>query len=172
MTTEKSLTAISIQALVFPLALSQKSPPRFNEVLQAMAANLDVQAATPEECHLKMNEFARQNTIAFWVILKDGTCIGYVAVGYPEGPQKTILSGDDVALGWFVLPDFRNQGFARLAVALIIDQLKKVPVNSIRVDIDDDNEPSLRLARKFGFNVSAEGVGPDGRGWKSLLWIA
>jgi RimJ/RimL family protein N-acetyltransferase len=171
MTTEKSPLNISLQALAFPLVQPQQALPRFNELLQAMAHNLDLQAATAEGWHAKMNEFAVQNTIAFWLVMQEGACVGYVAVGYPEGPEKTIIPGDDVALGWYVLPDFRGKGMAGRAVALILEQLKKIPVNSIRVDIDDDNEPSFRLARKFVFTVSAQGAGADGRGWKNLLLV-
>jgi RimJ/RimL family protein N-acetyltransferase len=171
MTTEKFPLNIALQALAFPLAQPQQALPRFNELLQAMAHNLDLQAATAEGWHAKMNEFAVQNTIAFWLVLVEGACVGYVAVGYPEGPEKAIIPGDDVALGWYMLPEFRGRGLAGKAVALILEQLKKIPVNSIRADIDDDNVPSLRLARKFGFTVSAEGTGADGRGWKNLLLV-
>jgi RimJ/RimL family protein N-acetyltransferase len=92
-------------------------------------------------------------------------------VGYPEGSEKAIIAGDDVALGWFVLPDSRGKGIAGKAVADILNHLKEIPVASIRVDIDDDNERSLNLARKFGFTVSGQGTHPDGRGWKNLLLV-
>ena len=159
MTTAKSKTAsnVIIEALRLPLA--QAAEPRFNEVLMAIVENL---GGTEDVATLP---------ISFWLIRHAGTIAGYVAVGYAEG-QKGAQAGDDVALGWFVFPDLRGQGIARAAVEKILNTLKAIPVNSVRVDIETDNEASLRLAMGFGVTVTAEGTSADGKGWKSLIWLA
>jgi RimJ/RimL family protein N-acetyltransferase len=150
-------TAKSKNVEIIPLKReAQRALARFNETLACISENLGT------------GEDFNSLPISFWLVLADERIAGYVAVGYPEG-QKNAMPGDDVALGWFVHGDMRGQGIAGAAVAEILKHLKQIPVNSVRVDIDDGNDASLKLAARFGFQVSASGTSADGKGWKSLV---
>jgi [ribosomal protein S5]-alanine N-acetyltransferase len=55
-------------------------------------------------------------------------------------------------VGYSVDPDYRQQGYAREAVAALFDWAhREHGIDKFIASISPDNEPSLRLARSFGF---------------------
>ncbi len=61
--------------------------------------------------------------------------------------------GDDLELGWALLPEAHGKGYASEALGAVLDWEKRVLNGDCLVAlIDPDNAPSIKLANKFGFN--------------------
>ncbi len=167
-----SASGLSLTPLPSLLAAPEPSwPPGLRETARAMLQNLEGPAPAGLEAPRRMDEFMRRNPVSFWVAALNGECVGYVAVGFPDGPRKEILPGDSVAMGWYIHPGFRRRGLATQAIRLILEKLQDLQVSSVRADIEDANRPSQRLAEKFGFSVSAMGTNAGGAGWKSYVLV-
>jgi RimJ/RimL family protein N-acetyltransferase len=57
-----------------------------------------------------------------------------------------------VEIGYAVLPEHRRRGYARAALAALLDRARREPaVRVVRLSIAPDNAASLATARPFGF---------------------
>ncbi len=57
-----------------------------------------------------------------------------------------------VEIGYSIDPALRRRGYARAALAYLIDRAEHDPgVRTVRASISPDNRPSLNLVRQFGF---------------------
>ena len=79
-----------------------------------------------------------------WIVVRDGTPIGYV--------QATIPAGDDYAtLGWSIGSRWQGHGFAREAVRAMCAHLLAAGIGELRATIDARNSRSSALAERVGF---------------------
>ena len=79
----------------------------------------------------------------FFVHKKDGTKIGYVAHYVADGKRE---------LGYFILPEERQKGYANEAIQIIVDYLF-LTKNIIRIQaqVDPENVASWKTLEKLGF---------------------
>ncbi|SNR86551.1 Protein N-acetyltransferase, RimJ/RimL family [Geodermatophilus saharensis] len=67
-----------------------------------------------------------------------------------------------VEIGYAVLPEHRRRGYARAALAAMLDRARADPaVRVVRLSIAPDNVASLAVARPFGFVEVGQEVDPD-----------
>ncbi|WP_431279283.1 GNAT family N-acetyltransferase [Leifsonia poae] len=78
----------------------------------------------------------------------DGALIGDVSMHL-----RTVLpEGRSVEVGWLQLPDYRGKGYATEAAEALLDfAFRKVGALWVTAVIDVDNESSMALARRLGF---------------------
>lgn len=88
------------------------------------------------------------------VILRStGAMIGYVTFHTAPNPEylQPIAAGA-VEIGYSIYPPFRRQGYAKEAVAALMAWAgQEHGVKCFVLSISPDNEPSLRIAKHFGF---------------------
>lgn len=81
------------------------------------------------------------------------TMIGFI--GFHTRPGAEYLNPyapGGVEFGYTIFPDYRKKGYASEAAQTLMDwATREHGVNRFVVSISPTNEPSLRLARKFGF---------------------
>jgi RimJ/RimL family protein N-acetyltransferase len=64
-----------------------------------------------------------------------------------------------VEVGYAVLPEHRRRGYARAALAVLLDRARREPrVRVVRASIAPDNAASLAAALPFGFVAVGEQV--------------
>ena len=75
-----------------------------------------------------------------------------------HGPPKD----GSLELGYTVIPQHRRQGYAREAAVGMMDwAAREHAINRFLVSISPDNEPSLALAEKMGFQRIGEQMDPE-----------
>ena len=73
------------------------------------------------------------------------------------------IAPDEVEAGWWVTEHRRNQGIATEAMrAAIGDVWGRAGVESVTAYIEEENEPSRRLAANLGFTARSQGRGRFG----------
>ncbi len=78
-------------------------------------------------------------------------------VGFHGPPKDGALE-----LGYTVMPQYRRQGYAREAALGMMDwAAREHAINRFLVSISPDNEPSLALAEKMGFQRIGEQMDPE-----------
>lgn len=89
----------------------------------------------------------------FWVIERkaSGKLIGEIGI-MDAKRDVTPPFGDDLELGWALLPEAHGKGYASEALEAVLGWESRVLGKECLVAlIDPDNTPSIRLANKFGF---------------------
>jgi [ribosomal protein S5]-alanine N-acetyltransferase len=82
------------------------------------------------------------------VILDDETGAAVGKAGFHEAPDAEGL----VEVGYAVDPAYRRQGYARAALAALLERASAEPaVTTVRASVAPDNEPSRRLVLTAGF---------------------
>ena len=73
------------------------------------------------------------------------------------------IAPDEVEAGWWVTEQRRKEGIATAAMQAAIDDLwGRIDVESIKAYMDEENEPSRRLAVRLGFSMRGPGRGRSG----------
>jgi RimJ/RimL family protein N-acetyltransferase len=71
--------------------------------------------------------------------------IGVVSFGVINGKQL------DVVIGYWIAKQYQNQGYARQAIQLLLQKLKKINVQRVTAEIYPGNTPSEYLLESLGF---------------------
>lgn len=80
------------------------------------------------------------------VAMPDRVVVGHA--GFHGPPDSRGM----VEIGYTIFPEYRRQGFARAAVARLLEEASAVPeVEVVRASISPDNAGSLAVIRPFGF---------------------
>jgi RimJ/RimL family protein N-acetyltransferase len=91
------------------------------------------------------------------------TMIGFI--GFHTLPGAEYLNSyapGSVEFGYTIFPDFRKQGYASEAAQALMDWANREHgVTRFVVSISPENEPSLRLAQKFGFHKVGTVMDPE-----------
>ncbi|MBP2478645.1 RimJ/RimL family protein N-acetyltransferase [Crossiella equi] len=88
--------------------------------------------------------------------------------GYHGRPDEDGM----VEIGYSVDPGHRRRGYARAALAALIDRARQDPaVRTVRLSISPDNTPSLGLAAQFGFVQTGE-LWDEEDGWENVYEIS
>ena len=67
-----------------------------------------------------------------------------------------------VEVGYATVPEHRRRGYARAALAALLDRARAEPdVRVVRLSIAPDNVASQRVALPFGFREVGEQVDPE-----------
>jgi len=126
------------------------------------AASREIGASVPEWMadelenflRMRLGQLSRDPTIRVWLgramILTDeagqGRVIGSIGFHGPPDVQGRL------EVGYSVDPPFRRQGYAREAIRAMFEWAhEQYGITRFIASISPDNEPSLRLARQFGF---------------------
>jgi RimJ/RimL family protein N-acetyltransferase len=95
-------------------------------------------------------------------IVVGGTVVGWA--DHDHDPEHDWLAEDEVNLGYFVFAGHRGRGYATSALSVLTAQLAEDTAwRTASLLIRSDNEPSLAVARRSGF----EEIGPRG---DSIYW--
>lgn len=111
---------------------------------------------TREEVWQRLQRYAGSWVLlghGFWVIEEKATgrIVGEIGIMDAKRDMDPPF-GDDLELGWALLPEAHGKGYASEALQAALDWEAKVFASACVVAmIDPDNAPSIRLARKFGF---------------------
>jgi RimJ/RimL family protein N-acetyltransferase len=117
--------------------------------------------ADPAEAPLwrmRARQVAADPSAAAWVtgVVRDldrGVVVG--RAGFHGPPDARGM----VEIGYAVLPEHRRRGYARAALAVLLDRARREPdVRVVRLAIAPGNAASLAVARPFGFRVVGEQV--------------
>ncbi len=96
----------------------------------------------------------------------DGAPLGWVELGKLSGPDR-----DDLQVGYEFAPAHWGQGYAREAVARILqyafEELRLERIGAIARPV---NAASVRLLERFGFQLAGQRM-DDGRVWCNLYWL-
>ena len=92
-----------------------------------------------------------------------GTMIGFI--GFHTLPGADYLNSyarDSVEFGYTIFPDYRGKGYASEAAQALMDwATREHNVTRFVVSISPTNEPSLRIAKKFGFHKVGTVTDPE-----------
>lgn len=108
---------------------------------------------------IRLAQLRREPDLLPWLVRAVGlrhepVMIGHI--GFHTRPGADYLSRfapGGVELGYTIYPNYRKQGYASEASAALMDWAQhEHQVARFVVSISPQNEPSLRLARKFGFS--------------------
>ena len=91
------------------------------------------------------------------------TMVGFI--GFHTLPGADYLSSyahDSVEFGYTIFPDYRGKGYASEAAQALMDwATRQHHVMRFVVSISPSNEPSLRIAQKFGFRKVGTVTDPE-----------
>jgi RimJ/RimL family protein N-acetyltransferase len=93
----------------------------------------------------------------FWAIdeKSTGKLVGEIGIMDAKRDMNPPF-GDDLELGWALLPNGHGKGYASEALRAVLDWERKHLNGACLVAmIDPDNAPSIKLANKFGFTERA-----------------
>jgi RimJ/RimL family protein N-acetyltransferase len=94
---------------------------------------------------------------------KTRTMVGFI--GFHSRPGAEYLkpyAPDGVEFGYTIFPDYRKNGYASEAAQALMEwAAREHGVKRFVVSISPTNEPSLRLARKFGFRKVGSVTDPE-----------
>ncbi|SMO34851.1 Protein N-acetyltransferase, RimJ/RimL family [Geodermatophilus aquaeductus] len=106
---------------------------------------------------MRAAQVAADPAVAAWVTgavrdLDSGLVVG--RAGFHGPPDRGM-----VEIGYAVLPEHRRRGYARAALAALLDRSHREPdVRVVRLSIAPHNTASQAVARPFGFRVVGEQV--------------
>ena len=96
----------------------------------------------------------------FWVIEEkaSGRLVGEIGIMDAKREIDPPF-GDDLELGWALMPDAHGKGYASEALAAVLAWEREVFNGACVVAlIDPDNAPSIKLAEKYGFSERVRSV--------------
>ncbi|MFI5936325.1 GNAT family N-acetyltransferase [Actinoplanes sp. NPDC051494] len=138
------------------------TPPVFEALARGDLAAADAVSPVPLSAYLADPVHAGTWARRLRQVLADPAQAGWVTgVIWDEDAQRSVgragfhekpgPSGT-VEIGYAVDPEFRRRGYARAALASLLDRIAGDPlVHTVRLTIAPDNVPSMALAREFGF---------------------
>ena len=111
---------------------------------------------TEEEVWQRVQRYAGSWVLlghGFWVIEEKATAKVIGEIGIMDAKRDIDPPfGDNLELGWALLPDVHGKGYASEALeAVLAWERQHLNAPSVICIIDPDNAPSIRLAEKFGF---------------------
>jgi RimJ/RimL family protein N-acetyltransferase len=91
------------------------------------------------------------------------TMIGFIGFhGLPGAEYLNSYAPGSVEFGYTIFPEYRRKGFASEAARALMDWATRAHgVRRFVLSISPANEPSLRLARKFGFRKVGSVTDPE-----------
>ena len=113
-------------------------------------------AYTLEEVWQRVQRYAGSWALlgyGFWVIEEKTSrkLIGEIGIMDAKRDMQPPF-GNDLELGWALLPEAHGKGYASEALAVVLDWERRELAGTCLVAlIDPDNAPSIKLANKFGF---------------------
>ena len=119
---------------------------------------------------LRLKQMRENPALELWVLRAIGlreakTMIGHI--GFHTLPGAEYLkpyAPDGVEFGYNIFPNHRRMGYASEAVQALMDwATREYQVAHFIVSISPTNEPSLRLAEKFGFHKVGSATDEQGR---------
>lgn len=119
---------------------------------------------------LRLKQIRENPPLELWVLRAIGlretkTMIGHIGFHTLPGPEylKPYAPGS-VEFGYSVFPNYRRMGYASEAARALMDwATREHEVTHFIVSISPMNEPSLRLAKKFGFRKVGTTTDEQGR---------
>jgi RimJ/RimL family protein N-acetyltransferase len=104
----------------------------------------------------QMREDDRFRTWCPHAVVLGGQMIGHAGYHGPPG-VNSLQAADAVEYGYKIFPAWRGRGFATEASQLLMDQAEaRAGIRHFVLSIAPTNEPSLAIARKFGFVRTGE----------------
>lgn len=93
----------------------------------------------------------------YWAVEEKSTGRFIGCVGFSDFHRDLTPSLKGIPeIGWVLAPRVHGQGYATEAIGAVVAWGREhLPTHQMACIIDPDNEPSLRVARKFGFQESA-----------------
>ena len=89
-------------------------------------------------------------------VVLDGEMIGHAGYHGPPGVNST-QNPDAVEYGYKIFPEWRGRGYATEASRMLMDAAEeRAGIHHFVLAISPENEPSLAIARKFGFVKTGE----------------
>ena len=119
---------------------------------------------------LRLKQIRANPALELWVLRAIGlretrTMIGHIGFHTLPGAEylKSYAPGS-VEFGYSIFPDHRRMGYASEAAQALMDwAAREHHVTQFIVSISPANEPSLRLAKKFGFRKVGSTTDEQGR---------
>lgn len=119
-------------------------------------------AYTPEEVWQRLQRYAGSWVLlghGFWAIEEKISAKLIGEIGIMDAKRDIDPIGNDLELGWALLPEAHGKGYASETLKAVLDWERQVLASSCLVAlIDPDNAPSIRLANKFGFSERTRSV--------------
>jgi [ribosomal protein S5]-alanine N-acetyltransferase len=90
------------------------------------------------------------------VVVLNGQMIGHAGFHGPPGVNAA-AAPDAVEFGYTILPAWRRRGYATQAATMLMDLAEEwAGVRHFVLSVSPENEPSLAIVRKFGFERTGE----------------
>jgi diamine N-acetyltransferase len=84
-----------------------------------------------------------------WIIDVDSTVVGYICATFGFSFE---YGGRDAFIDeFFIKPDFRNQGIGKLAMEFVEQELTKLGIEAIHLEVERHNEKGNRLYVNQGY---------------------
>ena len=104
----------------------------------------------------------------FWVLDPDGIAIGMVKVRHRLNDRLRIHGGH---IGFLIRSDQRGQGYGKQALALALDELRKLGVTRALITVNPENTPSLRVVEANGGQYHDMSADPETGSKVKRYWI-
>ena len=105
---------------------------------------------------------------SFLAIDVDGEVVGRISVRYELNDYLAAYEGH---VGYAVLPEYRNQGYATEALRLALALLSEAGLDRVLITCDDDNTASSAVIEKVGGELEGTVVREDGA-VKRRYWLS
>jgi ribosomal-protein-alanine N-acetyltransferase len=111
----------------------------------------------------QMREDARFRTWCPHAVVLGGQMIGHAGYHGPPGINST-HNPAAVEFGYTIFPPYRGRGYATQAARMLMDLAEERGIRHFVLSVGPDNEPSLAIVRKLGFEQTGERMDEeDGR---------
>ena len=104
----------------------------------------------------------------FWIIDDRGQAVGMIRMRHHLN-QRLLQCGGHV--GYYVRRAQRGKGYAKSALRLAVEELKKLGVTRVLVTVSPMNEASMHVALANGGILDGQGKSPDSAEIVNRYWI-
>ena len=104
----------------------------------------------------------------FWLLRSDDKVMGMVKVRH-RLVESTRINGGHI--GFFVHPSYRGKGYGKQALAMALNELKKIGEPEALITVHMENKPSIRIVESNGGQYSDTVFDPRTKHWINRYWI-
>lgn len=121
----------------------------YNEAILTSTATWDEEPWSPEQRRRWFHDRTSDNPAL--VAEVEGRCAGFAYMSYYRPRSGYRFTREDTI---YLHQDFRGQGVGSLLLGALIDEARRLGIHCLIAVIAGDNQPSIRLHRKLGFEVA------------------
>ena len=107
-------------------------------------------ASTPEQAEAALERFVEVAEMYALIVRDTGETAGFVGF-----VPRTMEWGEELELGWMLMPAHRGRGYGKAAMLLAEEEARRHGLDRVALNVFGANEVARRLYRSLGYEENA-----------------